>query len=305
MSYQGIFLRHYLGQQPGSTGGPWSASPDVVPTGATPISDPERLVVDYNTDLGSPVLPGQINFVYVRGLNTGSAPATARFWLFYTPSNLMLWPQTWRSDGITVNGQPQNFVEVTIAPGQVGAGPAFVWQAPPLPAGNTYCLIAYAENAPLSQPPQAPLPASPLPSTDALAQYVSGNPALAWRDTVEVSAAVPTWQQVIPVTGPPEGGSLMLGIQCQNMPTDGYVAFSVPGPDAASTVHMPKTQISYPSMAITFPVTWPPNFATEATITYWMGATPPPAGASISPQVLVPVSGDRYLAIGGTTLRFR
>lgn len=122
--------------------------------------------------------------------------------------------------------------------------------------------------------------------------------------TVAVSASQPTWQQVTPITGMPDGGQLMIGFQCTNMPTDGFVALSVPGPDAADSVNIPKMQITYPSMSVFSTVVWPPNYSTQATLSYWAGATAPAAGASITLQLLLPVSPGQYVSAGTTTYRF-
>ncbi|MDF2627839.1 MAG: hypothetical protein K0R39_1670 [Symbiobacteriaceae bacterium] len=129
--------------------------------------------------------------------------------------------------------------------------------------------------------------------------------SLARVTTIEVSAATPTWQQVYPVTGMPDGGTLYIGFQCQNMPTDGFVAFSVPGPDQADSVNIPKTPITSPSMMITVQVTWPTNYATNATLDYWQGATAPPVGASISPVIFVPAGDGQMVMVSKTTYQFK
>jgi len=122
--------------------------------------------------------------------------------------------------------------------------------------------------------------------------------------TVDVSASQPTWQQTTPITGMPDGGQILVGFQCANMPTDGFVALSVPGPDPADSVNVPKTPITNPNMAVAVQVTWPPNYSTEATLTYWAGATAPAAGSSITLQLMVPVSPNQMVTAGTITYRF-
>jgi hypothetical protein len=100
----------------------------------------------------------------------------------------------------------------------------------------------------------------------------------------------PTWQQSFPVEGPPDGGTISAGIQCTNIPTDGYVAVTMPGPDQANSLDIPRTPIPNPNWQIFQQLQWPANFSTEMTITYWQGATAPPAGASINPVLMVPVA---------------
>jgi hypothetical protein len=99
--------------------------------------------------------------------------------------------------------------------------------------------------------------------------------------STNISGDNPTYTKEQPITGPAEGGILAIGLQCVNMPTDGYISFSVPGPDAANTIVFPKTPILTPNYRPDFEVQWPPDFNSEITYSYYEGATPPPAGAGI------------------------
>src|SRR5438128_8675549 len=101
-----IFLRHALGDTPSGGGGGFSASPDIIPYGTSPMLDTSIPVSSsgYNTDYGSPVYLNQDNFVYIRGLNTTGEPTESRLWFFYTPSDLALWPQNWSSANVSYMG---------------------------------------------------------------------------------------------------------------------------------------------------------------------------------------------------------
>jgi len=192
---------------------------------------------------------------------------------------------------VYVNGNPQNYMEVSAqTANQIIVGnPPFIWNAPPLQSGNDhYCMIAFAENPPLSHPPTSPAPTGFMGTWDDLAQYVISHPNMAWRNTIDVSSNTPTWQQIAPIAGAAAGGTFYIGIQCSNMPTDSYFAFDVPGPDSANTIHVPKTQITNPNTNLTIPVTWPANFSSSISLSYWQGATTPPVGASLQPVIIVP-----------------
>ena len=189
MSYSGFFLRDALGNGPTSPGGgAWTLSPDIIPAGVQPLADPSVLVTraGYNSEEGRPLQDGSANFVYVRALNLGSGAATARIWLFHTDASLALRPQNWGAEGIRTGGAPVNHVEVTASSANqiVLANPPFQWT--PAPARSHYCLIAIAENAPLSSPPSPPLPQQAFESFDALAAFIRAHPNMAWRDVVEI-----------------------------------------------------------------------------------------------------------------------
>lgn len=120
-----------------------------------------------------------------------------------------------------------------------------------------------------------------------------------------MSNSNPTWQKSFPVVAPPEASTLIVGLQCNNMPTDGFVAMTVPGPDAQNSVNIPKTPITSPNMLLASQVTWPANYSTEATVTYWQGATAPQSGASISPVLWIQTGPDQMMVVGQMTYQFK
>ncbi|MDF2627838.1 MAG: hypothetical protein K0R39_1669 [Symbiobacteriaceae bacterium] len=298
MTYSGMFLRSYIGQQPGQNAGGWSASPDIILYGTQPANDPTIFTnsANYNTDYGSTVYLNQINYVYVRGFNNTTAAETARIWLYYTRSDLALWPSNWWSSNIQMQGANLNYTTMEASSNQIGVtNPPFLWTPPTLGGNNThYCVVAFAENPPLSSPPQSPAPTGYMGTTQDLANYILSTPNMAWRNTIDVSQNTPTWQQVTNITGPTEGGLLQIGIQCTNMPNDAYVSFNVPGPDAQNTINVPKMQISNGNLALSLPVTWPAGFSSSIQISYWQGSQTPQKGATITPTLWIPQTQVSY-----------
>jgi hypothetical protein len=280
--YKGLFLRDYVGQTPssGDPSGAWTASPDVFVSGAAPADS----WPPYDEQPPNKVVVGQFNYVYVRWLNAGSSDAAGRIWLYAARSDLILWTENWESPFL-VAGQSAPFQGGgDTAPGTVGATVLpFVWNVQPTEGGAHWALVAVAENPPLTEPPQSPVPPEAFQNLEDLANWVESNPNVGFLDTVAVPERVPTSQYVTPISGPPDTGNLSVGIQWQDLPLDGQIAFSVPGPDAAGTVVQPQTPIPTPTGVLLFPVAWPPGFQTSMTVSFWQGSTPLPSGATITP----------------------
>jgi len=310
------FIRDQLGDTPGNKGPGWSSCPDIIfSTNGPPNYVPQEgnapdfiTAAGYGTDYGSTIQTDgkSVNYVYLRALNTNpGAGIPTRLWLMFAQSNLALWPQQWRKDGIQVGNQQaaRNYQDgADILSG--GPGPyvvtqqPFLWVAQPPDAGNHYCCISMAEPFPnadpdnsLSDPPFAP------PSTignlntfDELAQFILTTSWFGWRNTIDVSTLGQTWTQIIPVTAPPQGGTVNVGIQCVNMPIDGFFSATMTGPNPANSLNLPKTAIKVPNMNVFVPITLPPNFKTNMIINYWQGATAPPYMANIAPLLQLPQS---------------
>jgi hypothetical protein len=302
----GVFIRHQLGDSPGNNGGSWSSCPDIYfsttsPTDHTPISlNPNTIITDAGYaagDNGSWVTQGIVNYVYLRARNNASSlnpvpQMKPRLWFLYADSNLALWPQQWLTAGIQVGGntpvgqywqQDANITQSTTASGipLMVTAEAFLWKPPVLTDGSHYCCISMAEN-PYDNPPWVPNPGA-MPTLNDLMNFVLTNDWFGWRNTQAANGLGQTWQQTVPLTGPPQAGAAYVGVACNNMPTDGFFAYTVMGPTGVNAINVPKTPITAPNQHVTNPMVFPANFSTQVIITYWQGPTTPPAGASITP----------------------
>jgi hypothetical protein len=326
------FIRHQPGDTPGNNGGTFSNCPDIIfsttgaPNWVPQSADPASFLTtaSYGTDYGSTIQvsdAGNVNnYVYLRALNTapaGTPPVPTRLWLMYTESDLALWPQNWRSDSISVaneqkarNWQDGKLILSKNSP-YIVTEQAFLWTPTTPKDGTHYCVISMVEPFPdaspagsLSDPPIAPPPSVGYMGTfEQLAQFVLTNDWFGWRNTIDVSSLGQTWQKTIPVTAPPEGGQVWVGVACTNMPVDGFFSATMAGPDADNSLSLPKTQINTPNMSVTVPVTLPAGYKTKMVITYWQGKTAPPYQAQIAPALNLTDSKVRAILDGRPSKR--
>lgn len=289
MAYEGLFIRDYVGETPdGAKGTSWTQSPDICVSGPTPLPDPQVLVNREQYDKGSPSMndqtPLQSNFVYVRGLNTTDNPLTATIYLYYVDTSIVLWPQNWKMDTIThINepGIPVNAAQVIADPqGLAATISPFSWIPPR--DNNHYCLAAWVKDgADQLVPPDL----YSIGTVNDMANFILTHPNIGWKNTTEVDATQPTIENYASIMGAEYGGLLNVGVQCQNLPTDGEIEFYVPGPDAENTIIFPRTPIATPNYAPTVQVRWPPSYNSSITFKYYKGKTDPPDGANIIPIV--------------------
>jgi hypothetical protein len=299
--YDGLFLRHFMGDAPGAGGAGqgMSDSPDIILPGDTPV-DPAALVtpLSYGTELGDTLLvgPGVVNYVYVRGLNATAGALAARLWLWYVDADALQWPQKWMSQGIYVDGVAQNWVVASAQnPDQIVVGDAFAGVSLPAPRDH-YCMVAIAENPPLSQPAAPPLPGD-FPTLDDFEAWVEQNPNVAWRDAVSQPGSPATWTWVTQISGPPKAGPLMLGVACRDMPVGSRFRFVVPAgttPDGSPFAGCDSgpMPIADPNETFFLPISWPAGVLAGMTVYWWADGTSPPEGASISPAVTVPAPSE-------------
>ncbi|MAM73912.1 hypothetical protein [uncultured Tistrella sp.] len=194
--YWGVFIRLYPHQLPNwsGSGGLWAECPDII-NGTAPL-DTDTLLKNYPNPPTAvppptPFLLNQPNYVYVTAENCKDEVINARVWMFWAVQSTCLYPSTWQSAGITVDGHAINYQPLSLqaAPEWTDhskkpkMGPPAVTTTPFVvtPTGSaqdSYSLITIVENEP-SNPPKAPLPPT-FNSVSDLASWVSDNGNVGW-----------------------------------------------------------------------------------------------------------------------------
>ncbi|MFY0255952.1 hypothetical protein ACDQ55_18580 [Chitinophaga sp. 30R24] len=299
MAYEGIFIRDYVGETPdGTRGTSWTQSPDIYVNGTEVLQNPQELVDKSLYDKGMPSgdkqTPLTTNFVYARGINTLNQQQTSTIYLYYVDTSIVLWPQNWKMDSIIHdegNGIPLNAAQVTADPlGLVATIAPYRWTPPR--TSNHYCLVAWVKNGPDQL---VPPDLYSIGTVNDMANFILTHPNVGWKNTIEVDATPATIENYATINGAEYGGLLNVGVQCQNLPTDGFIEFTVPGPDEANTVVFPKTPIATPNYAPTVQVRWPASFNSSITFKYYKGKTDPPDGANIFPLVGTMGTGSDFI----------
>ena len=293
-SYSGLFIRDNVGETVSAAGtGGWTNSPDIICAGVEPITDPSTITSATNYAAGLPggnsQVPGEVNFVYVRGKNVSAPETSSTVYLYYAPQSLGLLPNGWKTSGIQWNSADGNAANVD--DGSNGnilvTTPSFLWTPPT--AHEHYCLVAWARNG----TDQATPPTLPTISTwGDLGNFIIGHKDVAWRNLQELTADTNVFRQTVPIDNPPQGGEVSVGLEFDNVPADGTWQFTIPmetGPayQQSGTVE----ELSKQPYFVAFPVTLPADWTTSMTFSY----TPPegvliPQDASIEPLVIAGIT---------------
>lgn len=302
MPYEGLFVRDAVGDKPNNPKNTaWTNSPDIICSGTSLITDPKSIVDVNNYNNGSPNLNSQTplanNWVYVRAINSVATPQESTIYLYYVDTSIVLWPQNWKTAGIVYAGKENQYWAQVAADGNTspsagitGTLVPFGWTPPR--KNQHYCLVAWVNNGPdQGTPPDL----FSIGSVQDMGNFIITHPNVGWKNTIEVDGTVPTTQNYAPIIGPPNGGVVNIGVQCQNLPTDGWIEFQVPGPDKLNTIDFKKIQIPYPNYAPTLQVTYPPGFNTQLTFTYYQGKTAAPDGSNLIPIIGTNGTGSQYI----------
>jgi len=245
-----LYIRATLSDQgnvPRSTAG-ISQSPDVIPYGIKPATDPVKYFTDnFNKDVGVNVVANQDNFLYLRGKNYYSGAQTGQAYLYWAKSSLLLYPAEWNKDSNMLPGPDgKKFINVSAAAtGDVWVTPeAFKWK-PEMPAPSYhYCLIGRISTT------QNP---NPIPTVGAIpdfAAWIAGNGGLGWRNVTTVDTGV-AFSSNHSFTQGTTSDQMEVNLLCTGLPVGAEVMFTSDTnlPDGKGPISIPWTKITLPGGA--------------------------------------------------------
>jgi hypothetical protein len=280
--YTDIFLRENLadtGTVPAPP--PMAQSPDIIPSGLSPVSDPGSFFSkNYNQDVGQNLIANAQNYIYMRGKNLMNGPETGTLSLYYSPASLILYPSMWQknklstSSGVTaVPVSAQNLGDIV-----VGADP-FAW-TPQMPSpGDHFCLIGQVVT------PSNP---NPIPATGAISDFskwVAENRGIGWRNVVVVDTGSPTITQSVPYAQGTEAGGMYVAIQGKGIPAGAQVSFSCGTPGPNPLINMKPYTATGTDFLVGIPTNIPANFSSSISYSYYANNTTPLPGWSLSISV--------------------
>ncbi|MCY0094905.1 hypothetical protein [Hoeflea ulvae] len=263
-TYNGILIRAN-GSDTGSIprGGPFSGCPDIIPWGQTSVQDPQSTfgsasgsATSYNKDPGQNIQANSVNYIYVRGKNTGTAAVDgAQTYLWYSPSNLILWPQQWMTNQYMITPDKAsvgtNYVPMSAATGAICVTPdPFIWLNPQPPASGThYCLITMTgTNSEIVTMRDS---AMSIVSSDGLGAWIAANGGTGWRNVATVTTGSPDFSTMTNYTNAGPVTKVHFTLLCTNLPAGSEVAFSCAAPNDGGAgfdpIALPWTKVPPPA----------------------------------------------------------
>jgi hypothetical protein len=261
-TYNGIFMRSTLGQsnvvpKPGAL----SSSPDIIPYGIAPVSDPQAFFrANFDSDPGKPLEGKKTNYIYLRGRNYSdkkiddsgvNAPR-----LFWSKASLLTYPDKWTE---IIKGPESKPFSLTADAASIGViNQPYIW-APDNIDNDHYCMIA-----------QIPSPGydNKIPDTLQIgdfAGWVANNGGIAWRNVVVLNTSTVT------LTGAKmyyeqgtDASRIQFTIICTNVPKNSIISFSAGAAGPVPPIYLEPTTVStYPSFTSGVVCNVPANYASD------------------------------------------
>lgn len=248
-TYDGLLVRGNLqdtGEIPRS--GSLSACPDIIPWGQTPVGDPQSTfgsAASYGTSPGASnvITVNEQNYIYVRAKNTGTATQNGTCYLFYSLSNLLLFPSNWvqiHYGGYDPAHDTMGIGMSNVSPGSIiVTDKPFVWDRPQMPsAGNHYCLITLCSDnsESISELWQA---AQGISSATGLGGFIADNGGTGWHNVTTTNTDAADFSNYVGYTGGTSEATVHFQVVCTNLPAGSSVSFSASNPNGTGSGYLP------------------------------------------------------------------
>ena len=277
-----------------------SSSPDIISNGKVPLEDPSILTKseNYGNAYECNLYEGVTNFLYVRGNNHTTNTLTGSWNLYYSPSNILLYPYLWEKNQLATSGGDRN-PAFSIAAGKIGASEdCFTWKPDPPPSGQHYCMIAVAVTENHGNP------VSGLNKITDLAEYLKTNANIAQRNTTFIFGNVPEFTDVVNYDQGEEAAVVDIAAVFSNLPKGSSYTIACGKPvDGKTLIHTETnttdTNFKYAWTDVNMPANWSSNFSVSIKFgSDWSGI---PDKAHPTVQIrgeLVQHSNDRLYHLG-------
>jgi hypothetical protein len=281
--YPDLYIRSTLsdpGTVPRSTAG-ISSSPDVIPYGMIPASNPTKYFADnFNRDLGVNISLNTPNYLYLRGRNQFNGARNGLAYLYYAQSNLLLYPNIWREKILYTSNQQQTIPVSAAKKGDVFVTPEpFVWVASPPDPGQHFCLIGRVATD--THPNEIPA----VGNIQDFAAWIAANGGLGWRNVTTVDAKV-DWTLAQKYNQGSTGDQMEVTLIANNLPIGSEVWFStgtnLPG---GGPISVPVTTIDRPRQLIGTQAFIPAGWETTFRYSYRGFGKLPPAGFNLQLRI--------------------
>lgn len=274
-------------------------SPDIIPYGVAPVADPTKTFTDnYNQSVAKAVQINRQNFLYVRAKNLSSGARDGKVSLYYSPSNILLYPAQWRNNILsTSDGLTETPVSASAAKEIAVTNNPLTWTPQQPPSGSHYCLVGVVATK------ENPNPIPNITAIDNMAAWIAQNGGISQLNVQTTTADTPAFTTETPYDQGEKPYKVKFLIECQNVPVGSWVSFSSGTPTSDGPIYLAKTEVtSSPSFEAGVTVDVPANFQTKFSYSWWRNDKNLPMDATITIAAYVVSNGNDVIAKLGHTV---
>lgn len=239
---------------------PLEASPDVIPSGSTPVADPAlHFKETYEKNVAQPVVGEQENLIYVRGKNLAEYAQNGDVYVYWARKADLNKPSTWKNNQLMTTDGKGSFPLLDVEPEAIAvATTPFTWTPGATLDNQDVVLIGVLATN------DHPNPVPSLRSTVDFNVWVSKRGGVG-AFTTKVHPK-PKPQTKVTLNGDfkfAEGGIADVLITATEVPVGTYVSLELTTPVDGNIIKIPPTEIKQSPQTIGVQANFPPNYSSQ------------------------------------------
>lgn len=263
--YMDVMMRDGLndfGQTPVS--GNICASPDIVPVGLDALTEPEKTLTEqWFQDIGTNLVENANNVIYLRGISHNPQATKAKFYLYYSPASLLMYPNQWKDNLILCSNGQEYFETDALGQGDLAiTKEPYIWN----PSGienDHYCLIGRVVTS------EHPNPIPEPKDIKEFTKFVADNPNYCMRNIALVDKDVPDYSVAIQYEQGELGADMHFIIENFGCSPDAEFSLSCTNPSSTAPICMARQKVPADGRLTGICVAVPKDFKAQLLLNFW------------------------------------
>lgn len=239
-------------------------SPDIVPMGLDAPADPvEELKDQWFKDVGRDLVVNANNVIYLRGISHNPKESKARFYLYYSPASLLMYPSQWKDHLIPCSNGKEYYETDELQQGDlIVTETPYLWK----PSGiqkDHYCLIGRVVTD------EHPNPIPDAEDVKEFTKFIACNSNYCMRNIALVEKDVPDYSVAVDYEQGKLGAEMHFVVESTGCSPDAEFSLSSTDPSAASFICMKRQKVPADRMLTGIRVEVPEGYRSKLLLNFW------------------------------------
>ena len=237
-------------------------SPDIIPVGLNALSDPAgELKKQWFRDIGKDLTANANNVIYLRGISHNPKGTKARFYLYYSPASLLMYPGQWQNNQIPCSNGQKYYETEELKQGDLAVTKTpFLWNPSGI-KGDHYCLIGRVVTD------EHPNPIPKAEDVKEFSKFIAGNPNYCMRNISVVEKDIPDYSVAVQYEQGKLGARMHFIVESKGCSPD--AEFSLSSTESAPSISIERQKVPKDGTLTGISSDVPRDFKTKLLLNFW------------------------------------
>lgn len=239
-------------------------SPDIVPVGMNALANPEeKLTKTWFQDIGKKLTVGANNTIYLRGISHNPNKTKAKFYLYYSPASLLMYPTQWKNNLIPCSNGKEYYETGELRQGELAVTKEpFLWK-PSSISKDHYCLVGRVVTD------EHPNPIPKVEDVKMFTKFIANNPNYCMRNIALVEKDVPDYSVSLDYMQGKLEAEMHFIIECKGCSPDAEFSLSSTNSSTTPAIAIQRRNVPKDGTLTGVSAEVPAGFSSKLLLNFW------------------------------------